>query len=433
MIRALRIAWALVRVPNLTCQLFLLPIVLSLIVVIGQLVTTGIFLEAASRSAPLIGAEKVEAREKEADRSPIRYLLYGSGERRPELRVCRWGPNPDNPDQEVPPNAECKLDGLDVAIRVTNPEEFVADDYVSVFQGQIDRLHICKRCTPEAVISISDKGEKLTYSYSMWGVAVLSLAFLPSPDLRSEHRESVREKRGLIGNISLFLSETKRLVNLSISNPAVPFTINVVPLIIIALWLAIRAHGKVLDYFSQNNVLLPLVAATGKRAFYSALWMLTSARVGCFLAASIPLVYLGLENMSEDGLVPVILERWQILSAWFFAVVPAVGLSTVISSIADLKHRHSAVSFMYRYIPLILALAGGIAWSATFIFPYDWAGHIRTFITAIPVIGLAPLFIAPVTEPLILALLVHGALSLGTLLVLVRLNMRWFAAHLEEV
>jgi hypothetical protein len=90
-------------------------------------------------------------------------------------------------------------------------------------------------------------------------------------------------------------------------------------------------------------------------------------------------------------------------------------------------------NFLYRYVPILLALVGGAAWAFTFVFPTEAAGIVRTIFTALPVVGLAPVFIAPVTEPPYVALLFHGTVSLVALVFLVRVNMRWFAAHLEEV
>ena len=431
MLRALRIAWALIRVPNLTQHLFLLPIVLSLLLVVGQLITTGLFLGAASQSAMWRDGDDVK--EDVADTSPVRYLLYGSGERRGPLRICRWVPDPNRPMKEIPQSVDCKAERLDVAINVSNPDTFVVDEYVSIFQGQIDRLHVCKHCAPDAIIRVGDEGDVQTMSYSMWGMAVLSLAYLPREAQRTERLDTLQATSERLGSLSLYMPESRRLIDITPANPGVAFTLNVVPMIIIALWLAVRAHGKVLEYFAQNNVLLPLVAATGKRAFYGALWILTSARVGCFLAASIPIVYFGLQGLSgEDGSLGLAGRTW-LLVCWFVAVIPAVGLSTMIASVADLKRRHSMANFLYRYVPILLALVGGAAWAFTFVFPTETAGIVRTIFTALPVVGLAPVFIAPVTEPPYVALLFHGTVSLVALVFLVRVNMRWFAAHLEEV
>jgi len=431
MIRAAQIAWALIRVPNLTRHLFLLPIFVSLLVVAGQLVTTGLFLSAASHSA--LWTSDAPREDETADESPLRYLLYGSAERRGDLKVCRWLPQDSDPNREVPPSSECKADRLDIAINVPNPQEFVADDYRAIFQGQIDRLHICKHCAPDAIITVDESGQARTKSYSVWGIAVLSLAFLPREAIRAERLDTLAITKNRLGAISLYMPESAKLIDISLANPAVATTVNVVPLIIIALWLAVRAHGKVLDYFSQNNVLLPLVAATGKRPFYGALWILTAARVACFLAASVPIVYFAVRGITGDGLYAMISNRAALLTLWLAAVVPAVALSTIIASVADLKHRHSMASILYRYIPIVVAIAGGAIWGGSFIFPSYGAGVVRSVITAIPVFGLMPVFIAPVMEPPLISLSIHSVLSLGLLVVLVRLNMRWFAAHVEDV
>lgn len=423
---AFRLAWSLIRIRHLMFSLFFLPLLCSVLLVFGQLVVTGMFLNAATSDV-----EGTEVPEKEDN--AVRFLLYGSGEQRPPLKVCRWIPNPLDPSREIAPTRDCSADSLDVAINVDNPDAFVADRYVDIFEGQIDRLHICKRCSPNAVIRVASDGEISTRASSVYALAVLSLTLAPKREVREEQRDHLKQIRENLGDILFFMPDSKDLVLMSPKNGAIAFTANIVPLVIIALWLAVRAHRKVLDYFSNNNVLLPLVAATGKRTFYSALWILTALRVGCFLAASLPILYFGLLDIKGDDAFESLHGHTLLIGVWLCAAVSAVALSTIVTSIADLKHRQEWYTFVYRYVPIVIALGGSFAWGASFIIPNHAMALVRNTILSIPVLGLGPLFVAPITLPATMFVAIHAMISVVCMYIIVRRNARWFGAHLEEI
>ncbi len=424
--RALHLAWSLIQIRHLAVSLFLFPLLCSVLLVVGQLVLTTLFIRSVAPEAPT--AEIVKT-----DFNPVRLVLYGSGERRSHLEVCRWIADSNNPTREVPPRAACAPDSLDVSINVANPELFDASKFVDMFEGQIDRLHICRNCKPDVVITVPESGKHQARAASMYGLAVMSLAFLPKPEDRSERVDQYRSVREGIGDISFYMPEASDVVTLSSKNGAIPFAANIVPLVIIALWLSVRAHRKVLDYFSQNDVLLPLVAATGKRTFYSALWIVTAARVGCFLVASLPVIYFGLVDISGVHVFDSLREHIPLILMWLFALVSAVALCTIVSSIADLKHRQAFRSVLYRYVPIIVALSGAALWTGTFIVPSVTMGAVRNVITSIPILGLAPLFAVPVTLPAISVVAIHALISTVLVILVLRNNARWFGAHLEEV
>lgn len=424
--RALNLAWSLIQIRHLAFSLFLFPLLCSVLLVVGQLVVTTLFIRSV---APEVPSEEVI----KEDFNPVRLLLYGSGERRPNLEVCRWIASPDDSTREVPPRAACAPDSLDVAVNVSEPQLLDVGRYVEMFQGQIDRLHICKSCRPDVVITVSEQGDHQTRVGSVYGLALMSLAYIPTPEDRSARVEKLRVVKEGIGDILFFMPEASDLVRLSSANGAIPFAANIVPLVIIALWLSVRAHRKVLEYFSQNDVLLPLVAATGKRTFYSALWIVTGARVLCFLVASLPLVYVGLKDVSGVNVFDSVRAHAPLIVSWLFALVSAIALCTIVSSIADLKHRQAIRSVLYRYVPIVVALVGALVWTGTFIVPSASMGVIRSVITAVPILGLAPLFVAPVTLPSGAVVVIHAFVSTALVFLVLRNNARWFGAHLEEV
>jgi len=430
-LKALHLAWSLIRIPHLAFSLFLFPLAASLVLVFGQILVTGIILKASSHDS---NATTVKARVTD-DKNIVRLVVYGDGKRRGAIRVCRWQPGANGDADTEPTDPDCAPDQLDLAIHVSNPETFDTSRYEKLFNGHVDRIHVCRECVPSVVITVSDSGEVSAGAYSPFGLAILSLPYTDREiaEQRIKILRRVEEIKDLLGPISFHAPEVPEGFSLDSMRTSLPLTINVTILMVIALWLALRAHRKVLDYFSSNDVLLPLVAATGKNTFYMALWLLTALRVGCFLASSVPIIYFGLKDVVGDKAfdnLPVSLLHGFV---WVVALISTLSLATIVASIADLKHRHSLLSFTYRYIPILFALAGAALWAFSFLFVSPLSGHARSILASLPIVGMTPIFIAPAIKLPIWVLAVHAAFSLALLCTALRLNARWFAAHLEEV
>ncbi len=426
--KSLHLALSLIRIPHLAISLFLFPLLISLVLVFVQLVATGLLVKASSLEA----ATSQLATKRQADLSMVRRILYGSSDLRPALRVCRWV---QEARDERPPDSECAPDRLDVAVNVSDPISFDPSKYHELFNGQVDRLHVCRTCRPDVVITIDSSGIARSEIYSVYGLIVLSLPYTKS-DVRDQKIQLMRhigDIKKSFGELHLHLPDVQGGIGVSQLQASMPFTLNIGLLVLIALWLALRAHRRVLDYFSQNNVLLPLVAACGKGRFYSALWMLTLLRVGCFLCASIPMVFFGLKDIAGPRVFQALEVSMSQLLLWLFVLVAAFGLATVIASIAELKHRHSVLSFVYKVMPISIAILGAAVWGGSFIFPTDTMAALRLWLAAIPILGMTPIFLTPIIKLPLLPLLIHGACSVVLLRWALAHNARWFAAHLEEV
>ncbi len=426
--KSLHLALSLIRIPHLAISLFLFPLLISLVLVFVQLVATGLLVKASS----LETATSHIATKRQADLSTIRRILYGSANLRSTVKICRWI---DDVEGERPPDSECAPDRLDVAINVSDPSSFDPSKYVELFNGQVDRLHVCRTCQPDVVIAVDSSGVARSEIYSMYGMLVLSLPYTKS-DLRDQKIQLMRnisDVKKSFGELHLHLPDVDGGIGVSQLQGSVPFTLNIGLLVLIGLWLALRAHRRVLDYFSHNNVLLPLVAACGKGPFYTALWMLTLLRVGCFLGASIPMVFFGLKDIAGPKVFETLeMPLWQLV-VWLLVLITAFGLATVIASIAELKHRHSVLSFAYKVMPILIALFGAAMWGGSFILPTNSMATLRLWLSAVPVVGMTPIFLAPIIKLPLIPLLIHGACSVILLKWALTHNARWFAAHLEEV
>ena len=418
-----RLAISLLRIPRLFGALFLFPLLISIVVVTGQIIFTALML----KSLDTVAAPVEDLVERTEDRNIGRMLLYGNGKPLPPVRVCRWL---ETAGAEQPPSPECAPGRLDVALRTLTPATFDVEQYRRAFEGNVERLHVCRSCRPDVVITPTDSGVS-SEIYSLWGLIVVNLVrFNRSSYL--EGLKQIEQVAEIFGQRTLHLSGLAESINLNRAYTHLAIAINFAGLIIVALWLALKAHRKVLDYFARSGALLPLVAATGHRTFYGAIWLLTLCRVGAFLGAAVPMTYVGFVALLSER------DRAEFFSGertivWLAAVTASLGLATLIASIAELKHRHSLLSIIYKYVPVVVCFIGGTVWGLTFFFDSTLAHILRAITTAVPLVGMAPVLLGPVLKPATLTLVLHFALSLVVLIVALRHNSRWFAAHLEEI
>jgi hypothetical protein len=177
-----------------------------------------------------------------------------------------------------------------------------------------------------------------------------------------------------------------------------------------------------------------MVAATGKSTFYCAIWILTFIRVAFFLLGSVPLCYYSLRTLTQIDPTETFFNK-DVLAfvLWLLALGMSLSLATLIASIADLKHRHNLMNVAYRYIPLFVAFGGGLVWGLTFLVERDFTHLIRTIISCLPLVGMAPVLLAPVFTPEYGVLVANTLFTMGLFMLAIRSNTRWFAAHLEEL
>lgn len=420
------------KIPRLFATLFLLPLLLSLAVVYGQLLITGTIVRVSDQDAG-----EIEKRfKKRQEYSVIRQLLYGDANRRPELKVCRWSYRDLGQGQaEYPPSPDCNPDRLDVALRVNDPATFDPANYVEMFQGNVDRIHLCRTCRPDVTIHAESQPTRADM-FSIQGMMVLGLIDF-TDTIQAQRLQAAMtfdHTMGLVGQRYLHATGFTEPIQFSGVRTRIAFICSISFLVIITLWLALKAHRRVLDYFARNSALLPMVAAVGKRDFYAAIWLLTLFRVGAFLIAAVPLTIVAYLDFDKKNRLNTLFSSQQSeFLLWSVALIMSMALASMIASIADLKQRHSFMSFVYRYIPLVICAAGALLWSATFIVDGQGAATVRDITTSLPILGIAPILIAPVFKPQLYVLALHTVLTLGLFVLLVRHNTNWFAAHLEEL
>jgi hypothetical protein len=428
--QAIKLSISLIRIPRLFFSILLFPIAISLIIVFAQVVVTGLFIRSSTQSM----SERTTKLSEANNKSLVRELIYGSSSLRPSLAVCRWLPPSDSNPYETPPNG-CEPDRLDAALHVRDPETFDPSAYQTLLSGNFDRLHICKKdCTPDIVISPKGKDVESAVGSSV-ALLLMQLTF---------YNSSVQEH--MMEASSVFDDTMAKFGTIELSLPGfsqpVPFTglkqrlmvlLNVAMLIIIALYLALKAHRNVLDYFARNGALLPMVAAAGSDTFYMSIWLITLFRVAIFLMAAFPLLVFAAIDSGSTKYFSALVSDSAFFLFWVLVLTLGVFLTTLISSIAELKRRHSFITALYRYVPLLISFAGAVIWLATLLFDTEVFLTLRSITTSIPLIGLTPLLLAPLFRPAAWPMIAHGISSFILIALLLKTNARWFSAHVEEL
>lgn len=427
--KPISLAFSLIRVPRLFVTLLLWPLLLGVVIGVGQMAFSSLYLQLADESAEEFG-ERINGENESI--VWMRENLSSTEESLATLKVCRW---------EMVGGVETLPEGcvqrpLDVVIRTPEPARYDSKSYEEFFLGATPRLHICTSCTGMLVIS-QQQGELVSDAYSLAALGVMMIA--DATKSREVNRHYVEAKAdfeqidNLVGSIYLHPPGLGHPINISKTSKTMVLVLNTSFLILITLWLSLIGHRKVLQYFARNDALLPLVAACGKSEFYTAIWVITMFRVGAFLLASIPTSYF----IYTHGVPPEILDLYFRGGAefllWLGAIITSLSSLTIIASIAELKHRHSLVSFAYKYIPIIFCLGGATLWSIAIFRPEDSWKVVQTTISSLPLLGLCPIIVGPIVriEPVYLAL--HCCLASVLVVLTLRLNSRWFAAHLEEI
>lgn len=427
---AIRLALAFIRVPRLFGSLFLFPLLISFIFLYVQLMVSGVLLKASATDA----AKVRENLTKRKNNSVVRQLIAGNGEELGDIELCRWVQTPEG---EVPP-ADCKRHEFDVALIIPSFDEERIQQYQRTLNGNFRRMQICRTpaCATEVTIDLTNPDQPETSTRSVWGLLLLNLVEL-SPE-QIEHFVKVREHKdklkAQLGPLYLYTPGYQKPLNVREMTKLLVVILNFILLVLVALWLALKAHRKVLDYFADSGALLPLVAASGKRAFYGAIWILTLFRVFIFLSGSLPIAYLAIRDFTQGDPTDLFFHgelSWSLL--WLFTLAMSLALATIIASIADLKHRHTLLSFGYRYVPLLVSLGGGIVWGLSFLVEHQYSEAIRKILASLPLAGMAPMLLAPLFTPQEEILVIHTLLTAVLLALALRSNTRWFAAHLEEL
>ena len=265
----------------------------------------------------------------------------------------------------------------------------------------------------------------------MYGLLMLDRKIQDQYKSLKIQRKDLKQK---LGDVFFFMPELKAPIEVSSMEVSMIFILNITALVVISLWLGLRAHRKILDYFSKSGALLPMVAATGKTPFYLALWGITGLRVFVFLFASVPLLFVVLNESSEQhSIFDIFNGNFVDFSIWLLALFSSMTLATMIASISELKGRHEILSVVYKIIPLLMSAFGALFWASSFLATSEIAGIFRSVLSALPIIGMGPIILAPVVQPKFYILLIHTVASCTFIWFLMRKNAHWFAAHLEEL
>jgi hypothetical protein len=430
-IRVLRLSLSFLLIPRLFASLILIPTALSIVLVTAQLILTENMLGLMNRSSKDV---KQKLEKTPESQSALRKLVFRTTSELPDLQICRWHLN-EKGEETTEDSVNCIIDPYDIVLRTIKPSTLEVEPYKEVFNKNVRRLHICSACRSNIIIE-TDHTPPLTHTFNIWSLFVLGFTKYRQQNEHILHAfDEVDKVERVVGKRYLHVPGLLNAASLDDLADTAGVIVNIALLIIVALWLALRAHRKVLDYFAASGALLPLVSATGSNVFYGSIWILTLFRVFAFLGTGIPLTYLFLKRAIHSGGLEQLFFKGEIAAfiLWLVTLFASFALAGLISSVSDLKHRHAFTSILYKYIPLILTLFGGIVFAATFLIPGATGEYIRTVITGMPLIGMLAILIAPIFIPAQGVLVVNTLLTVALIVPIVKANSRWFAAHLDDL
>lgn len=421
---ALRLTISLLRIPRLFLSLVLGPLFIGLIIVVFQL--TMLMVHVGTNS---INSEYMQDRQTfKQMRHPGRLFLFGDWGPLDEPKICRW-------ETDTPPPG-CEIGHFDLVLRNNYPQTFPVNDYKQLFENTTRKIHVCRNCLSEVVVDTNTSIPSLHLRTLAAGIIPFMLKDQNSRrnDLLKRLYEENERLDSLVGSIYLYLPNLQRPIRQSAAKNDLMILMNVAVLIVIALWLSLRSHRKVLDYFARNGALLPLVAAHGKSSFYSALWFITLLRVSLFLGTAIPTtVYIFYDSFNNPDLETSISISPSEICLWILGLLVSLSFLTILGSISELKHRRPLIGFAFRYIPLVFCLVGGLVSLSCLAFSSPILSWVSLTLAALPITGILPLIMSPILNFSHAVLAWHIILSFAALLIVCRLNSQWFAAHLEEL
>jgi hypothetical protein len=423
-----RIAFAFIKIPRFFVALLFWPMVIGVVIAIVQAMASSLYVNLSSETV-----EQYQNRvlSDSYETNWVRERLFQTAKDLPPLQICIW----ENQQADPP----CSIEPYDIVIRKQHPSETEIENLTNFFEGSTRNIHFCIDCSSEIIITPPEReGQEVTTR--IFGFSAIGVYFLTDHAKRNlanqhyiEAKETIEVFKEAIGTIYLQPAGLKYPINITHGTKVMILVINAALIAIITLWLTLKGHRKVLDYFSKNGALLPLVAACGKECFYASLWIMTILRVGFFLLTVLPAtILLYLLSIPEET-HRIFFKSPAEFSIYLFGLIAGLSCIGIIGSIAELKQRYSLVSFSYKYLPLILCLVGTALWSLCIFIPGDGPRIVRTIISAIPVVGITPVLVSPLIALEQTVLSIHSILSSLLVLVLFRYNASWFAAHLEEL
>ena len=423
--KAIKLAFSLLMIPQLALRLIAMPIAIAATALFFQLWLMSL--------TPRSSGERVEIGEINFPRQ----IAYGASELRPKILSCKWlTKGPAASAIEFPPGYACTVAAHDVAFigyETANGSKFAKQqqDLLERLDGFFEKAHFCKSSCAEGaglVVSFTDKEPELSVN-GFSNLLLLDDAVGPrlnNTDARTQFIFPGRKNLTLAGlDAPILLSGLQRQISK---------ILGAIMLIICSVWLCLRAHKRVLDYFASSGSLLPLAASAGPRTLYSALWIVSLIRLLAFLAVSVPgFMALKASQLSIPTTLPENLasHEFAISFPWIFAVTASLVLTTLCASVADLKSRKLS-SVLWRVVPLLLVGLGFLIWSYSLVAATPELVTVRHILVALPLLGLMPLIAAAVVQPPLSVIIIHALLASGLVFIVARKNARWFASHLED-
>ncbi len=429
--KALYLAFSFIRVPKLFVSLLLWPMIIGVGIAVVQTVSSSAYFGLVNET-PQDFRERVKT--EPFENRWLRGKLFESTAPIGPLSLCRW--ETSNGIESPPPGQGCRLEAYDVVLRPGGMSEEKIASYLKYFDGSTRRIHLCETCESKIIIEQTPDGI-VSDIHGFIALAVYNLSENSASAKISSHyadaRDDMEAIKDITGTVRLHPDGFPHPLNMSEATKTMLLIFNTSLITIIALWLSLKGHRKVLDYFARNGALLPLVAACGKKTFYASLWIITLIRVAFFLMAALPAtVVMYVKTVPDETLAEFMGSPLEFL-LYLCGIITSLSCLAIIASIAELKHRHTWLSFLYRYVPLSLAFIGTIVWFICIFTAGETSAIIQKVIACIPILGISPILVSPLFELHSDIIAIHASIASVLVLLMLKINSQWFAAHLEEI
>lgn len=405
------VALSFMRIPKLFIDIFLLPCLISFFIILIQLVITSLVIGSVSTKAD------TQIKNTQAVTNPLRKFLLGCEDCK--LEVCRYEKS------QIISGKNCEREFYDFTIYAPKPREFDLSPYLEQLNTHFKRVVICDDCEPSAIVLETSPVTEIHIS-SVWGLMLYANSVQDSFKKLKASRDKTEEIKGKFGSLYLHIRGMGMIKGEKLVQ-RLGVIANICSILVISVWLLVRAHRLILSYFARSGSLLPLVSFLGP-PFYSSIWILTLMRVLIFLSPSTLAAYVVLKAEYNIEFLP-----FADLIEWLLALFSGFLLAGLTSSISDLKSRGNFRYIIFRYLPFLTTLIGGALWGLSLLFPLSFMVSLRSILTATPLLGLAPLILSPIFPVSKLVIAAACASNALCVYLLARANRTWFNSHLEEI
>ncbi|MBP9838468.1 MAG: hypothetical protein KBC84_07115, partial [Proteobacteria bacterium] len=211
-VNAFKIAINLLSIPRLFASLLFWPIVIGLSCAVVQISASSAYIKFVEEK-PQDYIKRLNAPDEFSEH--MRNFLVGRKSEFTEIKVCRWS----EVDGVEKAPVDCEVHPLDVAINTDNVTDYNQEQYLNLYKGNVERLHICKSCKTDMTIHTNLENKNVTTITSLHGILLHGLVETTVDKKLGDHfinfKVKAEEYKKTSGTILFYPSGFKSPINFS--------------------------------------------------------------------------------------------------------------------------------------------------------------------------------------------------------------------------